>query len=108
MRCLRLKKRKEFTIAIRSGKRVHASNLTVVYLPSKEMKMAVCVGKKYGNAVTRNRIKRLLREAFRLHAQKINLPYTFLLIPKVGKEYSVTAFGRDIEKILVREKLVET
>lgn len=106
MQFLRLKKKKEFSAVLKSGKRAYQSSLTVVYLRSKQTKMAVCVGKKYGKSVQRNRIKRLLREAFR--AQEQTQPCIFLLIPKVAEEYSVETFRRDIAKILKKEKLVET
>jgi ribonuclease P protein component len=107
MKYLRLKKKKDFTKILKAGKRCFSSSLTVVYLPSDRVKMAVCVGKKYGKSVKRNHIKRLLREAFRSQCEKMK-PYSFLLIPKVDQEYSVACFARDIEKICKREKLFAT
>ena len=107
MKVLRLKKKKDFTRVLKTGKRVHAETLSVVYLPADETKIAVCVGKKYGKSVQRNRIKRLLREAFRT-APRLFAPCHILLIPKVAEDYSYAAFSRDICKILKREKLVET
>lgn len=103
MKYLRLKKRKEFGKIMKTGKRVYAGSLTIVYLPSRSLKMAVCVGKKYGKSVQRNRIKRLLREAFR--AQSAVGCYSFLLIPKLAETYSYAGFKRDMERILRREKL---
>ena len=108
MNYLRLKKKKEFTKILKSGKRAFSETLSIVYLPSPEVKMAVCVGKKYGKSVQRNRIKRILREAFRLCADEIQRPCSLLLIPKVAEEYSFAAFHRDIGKILRKERLVET
>ena len=61
MTYLRLKKKKDFSKILRSGKRAFSSTLTVSYLPSREVRMAVCVGKKYGKSVQRNRIKRQVR-----------------------------------------------
>ena len=69
--------------------------------------MAVCVGKKYGKSVQRNRIKRLLRAAFDAKAEGITSPCAVLLIPKVREEYSYALFVRDIGKILKKERLIE-
>ena len=91
---------------LKAGKRAHTGTLTVVYLPSTETRMAVCVGKKHGKSVQRNRVKRLLREAFRISSENMT-PCELLLIPKVAEEYSFAAFKRDIGKILSREKLIE-
>ena len=102
----RLKKKKDFSRLLKEGKRAHAPTLTVVYLPSDGTRMAVCVGKKHGKSVQRNRVKRLLREAFRIQAEHI-AACDLLLIPKVSGEYSFAAFKRDIGKILLREKLIE-
>ena len=103
MHYLRLKKKKDLIKVLKAGKRVHCRSLTVVYFPSNTVKMAVCVGKKYGKSVQRNRIKRLLREAFR--AQSAVGCYSFLLIPKLAETYSYAGFKRDMERILRREKL---
>lgn len=107
MKYLRLKKKKDFSKIIKTGKRVYSGTLTAVYLPSDRTKMAVCVGKKYGKSVKRNRIKRLLREAFRLYADEITRPCSVLLIPKVREEYTFSSFSRDIGNILKKENLIE-
>ena len=105
-RCFRLKKSKEIEKLYRSGKRAFSQTITLVYFPAKETKFAVCVGKKYGKSVERNRIKRLLREAFAQYFTKIR-PCGVLLIPKVAKEYSFAHFSRDLNAIFTKENLFE-
>ena len=105
MRYLSLKKKKDFQRILKTGKRVYLSAMTIVYLPSEQTRMAVCVGKKYGKSVRRNRLKRLLREAFRLHADSIARPCDFLLIPKCAETYCFSVFFRDMSVFLKKEKL---
>lgn len=107
MRYLRLKKKKEFSSLLKGGRRAFSETLTVVYLRGDALKMAVCVGKRYGKSVQRNRIKRLLRAAFSQYAECME-PCSVLLIPKVSEQYAYASFARDIGKILKRERLFKT
>ncbi len=49
------------------GTRVPCGNLTIVYRPEREQKVAFLASKAIGGAVKRNRIKRILREAYRMN-----------------------------------------
>ncbi|MCK5106919.1 MAG: ribonuclease P protein component, partial [Elusimicrobiales bacterium] len=78
---LRIKRRKLFDFIFKNGKKTATKNLVMWYSifneynqkdflednsNSKNIKLGLVVSKKLGNAVKRNKIKRLLREAFRL------------------------------------------
>ncbi len=105
MRYLRIKKKKDFLRILKKGKRCRRATLTAVLLPADKTAMAVCVGKKFGGSVQRNRIKRLLRAAFSVYAETIP-PSEVLLLPDPAETYSFSAFSKDLESIFKREHLL--
>jgi ribonuclease P protein component len=60
----RLRKRREFLAVQRSGKKIHGRYFVVVAAHGSG-RIGIAVSKKVGNAVKRNRIKRLVREYVR-------------------------------------------
>ena len=105
MKYLRLKKQADFQKLFQKGKRAFSSSLTLVYAPAEEMHMGISIGKRHGKSVQRNRIKRLLREAFRHTVDKISGNYSFVLIPKVAEKYSLDTFERHLQCMIKKEKL---
>ena len=62
----RLKKRAAFAYVYRKGEKTAARDLLLLSAKSKEgLKIGLSVSKKVGNAVTRNHVKRLIREALK-------------------------------------------
>ena len=105
MKYVRLKKQSDFQKLFKKGKRAFSSSLTVIYTPSNKMTMGISIGKKHGKSVQRNRIKRLVREAFRLNQDKMKGKYSFIIIPKVREEYSFSTFMRDLQWTIKKENL---
>ena len=105
MKYYRLKKQADFQRLFQRGKRAATPTLSVIYRPSEKMVMGISVGKKHGKSVQRNRIKRLLREAFRAVVGDIKGTYSIVLIPKVNEEYSVKNFERQLRCIIKKEKM---
>jgi len=69
----RIRKRAHFLDAHQKGVRFSSENFVVI-LHGNELgarRLGVTVGKKVGKAVRRNRIKRLVREFFRLRKDKL-------------------------------------
>ncbi len=96
----RLKKEKDFSLVFNKGKRIFASDLTLIYYPAKELKVGYAVSKKHGGSVTRNRVKRLLRESFRSFTPLVRKNFFFVFIPKVKNEYSLKNFQDNMKYIL--------
>ena len=58
-----IKDANEFNLIICNGKKVKGEIITIYYYPSEDNKkyFGFAIGKKIGNAVTRNKVKRKLR-----------------------------------------------
>lgn len=66
----RILKKLEYKRVLDSGSKVVCHELVVFAIKSHSPRLGMIVSRKVGNAVTRNRVKRFLREAFR---QDLNL-----------------------------------
>ncbi len=80
----RIRKTNDFTKVKESGKRIGSKNFTVIYRKNEKeiSRLGIGVSKKLGSAVKRNRMKRLVREFFRLSKGSIPRGYDFLVILK--------------------------
>lgn len=109
----RLCQNRSFQAVYRSGKSYANKYLVLYVLPNRSVnrRIGFAAGKRLGPAVIRNRLKRLLREAYRHHQEKIITGVDLVIVArrpllKVGKDQIAKAF---IElcakaKILVENK----
>ena len=65
-RSLRLRKRRDYLAVQDAGVVVHTRNFVLLVKRDGAGRVGITVSKKIGNSVTRNRVKRLVREALRL------------------------------------------
>ncbi len=100
-RKLRLKSRSDFNRIYRGGKSF-ANGQFVVYWSKRSLteqfRMGVSVSKKLGNAVVRNRMRRVVKEIVRLNADLISDKTDFILIVR---KPAVTMKTKELERSML-------
>lgn len=102
-----LRKSTQFSKVYKRGKSIADRHLVVYYMKNgtSENKLGISVSKKVGKAVTRNRVKRLIKEAYRLNDDKVKQGLDIVIIARVranqadfkGIEKSLTYLFRKIK-----------
>jgi ribonuclease P protein component len=99
----RLLARKEFLLLQNHGKRRHCPHFVLLLSPAKDgrSRLGITVTRRFGNAVQRNKMKRLLREFFRVHKEKIVPAQDILIIPRAGShKLTLDQITKEIGKAL--------
>jgi len=84
-RAARLRLKKDFEAVFAAGKKTVTRDLVMWHSGGcADKKIGLMVSKKTGGAVQRNRLKRLLREAFRLSKDELKESARLIIYPKAG------------------------
>ena len=83
-----IKRSSEIRTILRTGKHVNSRHFKIVYQKTRgpESRSAILIGKKYGRAVERNRMKRRLREILRGIVPRLVVNLDLLIIPRKTRE----------------------
>lgn len=101
----RLTNEKSFDIIYRKGKSVSDSTMVVICLKSKynNLKVGFSVGKKIGNSVTRNLIKRRLKECFRKLIPDLETGNSYIIVArKPIIDIDFVTMGNNMEVLLTQ------
>jgi ribonuclease P protein component len=81
---VRICKRRDYLTVYQQGVRSYSENFTIIACKNQMgiSRLGITVSKKVGNAVQRNRIKRLIREYFRLNRSRLSTPRDIVIIAK--------------------------
>lgn len=80
----RLKLRRDITLLFKFGKAVQNEDFVIIYRKNglDYSRIAVSVKKKFGKANRRNKLRRWIKECFRLNKSEIIKGYDFLIIAR--------------------------
>ena len=102
-RTARLVRKADFDAVYRNGKRRSSSHFTV-FLKANDLpqsRFGFSIKRALGGAVVRNRIRRRVREAIRLHREEISAGWDFVIHPKANVEKAAfAALQSDLVRLL--------
>ena len=98
----KLKKEKEFAAVFKKGKRLEVGTFKTYYMENglPYSRLGVSISKRVGNAVFRNRIKRVVREWFRLSCSQFRKPMDMVFtFNKAIPEYTNKGLIKSLDEI---------
>jgi ribonuclease P protein component len=103
-RARRLTSTRDFDRVYALKQRVGDDHLLIFAAPNfvPSTRIGLSVSRKHGNSVIRHRIKRLLREAYRLEQHGLPEGLDLVLIPRLGAVSSVDDYRRSLSKLVPR------
>jgi ribonuclease P protein component len=107
----RLRKNEQFRKVFKSGK-VFVGDKMVVYALENALsysRVGITVSRKLGGAVERNKLKRIVREAWRAREGQLRKGFDLVLVPRMkAKTGSFREIADELQQLLVKGNIIET
>lgn len=112
-KAFRLRKKRDFNIVYKWGKAVTCNYMVLIYVKSKSSitKVGFSVSKKIGKSVVRNRVKRLMKESYRLiseNSENIEKGYNLVFVARnASNSADYSEIKRSMLYLLHRSQLLK-
>jgi len=103
----RLQKNKAFQYVYHRGKSVACRDLVMLHAKGKGLKVGFSVSKKVGNAVTRNKVKRRLRECFRPYLGDVKTGLYVVVARPSAAQATFQSLQRDMRYLLKKHGAIQ-
>ena len=100
-----LGRNKQYAYVYRRGKSFPGFRMVLIYLKARELKVGFSVSAKVGNAVTRNRLRRRMKEDFRMLRPQL-APGKYIFVARTAAaEADSGAMAREMRHLLKKADL---
>ena len=99
----RLQKNRAFQYVYKRGQSVACRDLVLLFAKGRELKVGFSVSKKVGKAVTRNKVKRRLRECFRPYLGDVKTGLYVIVARSSAAEAAFEDLRKDVRYLLKKQ-----
>ncbi len=105
----RLRRRSEYLRVQAQGKRIYSRHFGVTLAPTETLgpRLGLVVTRRFGKAVRRNRMKRLLREFFRRHKGRLPSRDLVIMAKKGAEALNYDQVAEELGRLLLSPKVAD-